>query len=109
MKTEGLRRWLEAWLLRVWFDQTRGTDRLLACLLAPLLLPLSSLASPAPAPAVPAVATVAAHALAVAAHFYRCRCTLGLPLHSSSFSSFESILLTVYSILVTVMYLYLLD
>ena len=37
MKTEGLRRWLEAWLLRVWFDQTRGTDRLLA----PLLLPLS--------------------------------------------------------------------
>ena len=41
MKTEGLRRWLEAWLLRVWFDQTRGTDRLLACLLAPLLLPLS--------------------------------------------------------------------
>ena len=41
MKTEGLRRRLEAWLLRVWFDQTRGADRLLAWLLAPLLLPLS--------------------------------------------------------------------
>lgn len=41
MKTEELRRRLEAWLLRVWFDQTRGADRLLAWLLAPLLLPLS--------------------------------------------------------------------
>ena len=41
MRTEGLRRRLEAWLLRVWFDQTRGADRLLAWLLAPLLLPLS--------------------------------------------------------------------
>ena len=41
MKTEGLRRRLEARLLRVWFDQTRGADRLLAWLLAPLLLPLS--------------------------------------------------------------------
>ena len=38
MKTEGLRRRLEARLLRVWFDQTRGADRLLAWLLAPLLL-----------------------------------------------------------------------
>ena len=41
MKTEGLRRRLEAWMLRVWFDQARGADRLLAWLLAPLLLPLS--------------------------------------------------------------------
>ena len=41
LKTEGLRRRLEARLLRVWFDQTRGADRLLAWLLAPLLLPLS--------------------------------------------------------------------
>ncbi|MDO5056042.1 MAG: tetraacyldisaccharide 4'-kinase [Lautropia sp.] len=41
MIPEGLRQRLEAWLLRVWFRQTRGADRLPALLLAPLALPLS--------------------------------------------------------------------
>ena len=41
MIREGLRQRLEAWLLRVWFGQARGADRLPALLLAPLALPLS--------------------------------------------------------------------
>lgn len=41
MIPEGLRQHLEAWLLRVWFNRTRGADRVPALVLAPLFLPLS--------------------------------------------------------------------
>lgn len=40
---EHLRQRLESWLLRVWFDQPQGADRLLAGVAAPLFLPLSAL------------------------------------------------------------------
>ncbi|MDO4637107.1 MAG: tetraacyldisaccharide 4'-kinase [Lautropia sp.] len=41
MIIEHLRRQVEAWLMRIWFCQPRGSDRLLAALLAPIGLPLS--------------------------------------------------------------------
>lgn len=43
MLKEHLRQRLESWLLRVWFDQPQGADRLLAGVAAPLFLPLSAL------------------------------------------------------------------